>query len=66
MQRALGDAQRRAVTELVRVSPVADALGRRFVAAGHEIALMDEARLVPSGVVRLIELQEQGYAYIRP
>lgn len=40
MQRALGDAQRRAVTELVRVSPVADALGRRFVAAGHEIALV--------------------------
>ena len=40
MQRALGQAQRRAVTELVRVSPVADALGRRFVAAGHEIALV--------------------------
>jgi intracellular sulfur oxidation DsrE/DsrF family protein len=33
---------------------------------GHEIALMDEAGVVPSGVVRLIELQEQGYAYVRP
>ena len=34
--------------------------------AGHEITLMDEAKIVPSGVVRLIELQEQDYAYIRP
>lgn len=33
---------------------------------GEEIALMDEAVVVPSGVVRLIELQEQGYAYVRP
>ncbi len=34
--------------------------------AGHDIALMDEAVVVPSGVVRLIELQEQGFAYVRP
>ena len=34
--------------------------------AGHDITLMDEAAVVPSGVVRLIELQEQGYAYVRP
>ncbi len=34
--------------------------------AGHEVPLMSEAVLVPSGVVRLIELQEEGYAYIRP
>jgi hypothetical protein len=33
---------------------------------GKEIALVSEARVVPSGVVRLIELQEKGYAYIRP
>ncbi|RMH46039.1 MAG: hypothetical protein D6688_05415 [Alphaproteobacteria bacterium] len=33
---------------------------------GHEIKVMDEAQVVPSGVVRLIELQEQGYAYVRP
>ena len=33
---------------------------------GHEIQLMSEAVIVPSGVVRLIELQEQGYAYVRP
>jgi len=34
--------------------------------AGHDIVLMDEANMVTSGVVRLIELQEQGYAYVRP
>ena len=34
--------------------------------AGHAITLMSEAKITPSGVVRLIELQEQGYAYVRP
>lgn len=34
--------------------------------AGANVPIMDEAAMVPSGVVRLIELQEQGYAYIRP
>ncbi len=34
--------------------------------AGHEVKLMGEASVVPSGVVRLVELQEEGYAYVRP
>jgi len=34
--------------------------------AGHDIEIMSEAKVVPSGVVRLIELQEEGYAYVRP
>ncbi|SPF79969.1 DsrE family protein [Pseudoprimorskyibacter insulae] len=34
--------------------------------AGHDVALMSEAVVTPSGVVRLIELQENGYAYVRP
>lgn len=34
--------------------------------AGKDVPIMDEASMVPSGVVRLIELQEQDYAYIRP
>ena len=37
---ALTAAQRRAVAELLRVSPVADELGRRFAAAGHELHLV--------------------------
>ena len=34
--------------------------------AGMDVPLVAEAKLTPSGVVRLIELQEQGYAYVRP
>lgn len=34
--------------------------------AGKDVALLSEAEKVPSGVVRLIELQENGYAYVRP
>ncbi len=34
--------------------------------AGKEIPIMSEAGMVTSGVVRLIELQEDGYAYVRP
>ena len=33
---------------------------------GKEIELIAEATMVPSGVVRLVELQEEGYAYVRP
>src|ERR687889_2668923 len=38
--RALSAAQRRALAELLRVSPVADELGRRFAKAGHELHLV--------------------------
>src|SRR5215472_7510322 len=37
---ALTKAQQAAVAELMRVSPVADELGRRFGAAGHELHLV--------------------------
>ena len=33
---------------------------------GKDVTFVSEARVVPSGVVRLIELQGEGYAYIRP
>jgi intracellular sulfur oxidation DsrE/DsrF family protein len=33
---------------------------------GHPIAIIPQATIVPSGVVRLIELQEQGWSYVRP
>jgi hypothetical protein len=35
-------------------------------AEGKPVSLISEAKVVPSGVVRLMELQGQGYAYIRP
>lgn len=34
--------------------------------SGNTVALLDEAEMVPSGVVQLVMLQEQGWAYIRP
>jgi poly(A) polymerase len=39
-RRDLTAVQRKAVAELLRVSPVADELGRRFAAAGHELHLV--------------------------
>jgi intracellular sulfur oxidation DsrE/DsrF family protein len=35
-------------------------------AEGKAVTLIGEAKVTPSGVVHLIELQKQGYAYIRP
>jgi intracellular sulfur oxidation DsrE/DsrF family protein len=35
-------------------------------AEGQEVPLIPEATIVPAGVVRLLELQEQGWAYLRP
>ncbi len=33
---------------------------------GHAIPIVPQATVVPAGVVRLTELQELGWAYIRP
>jgi intracellular sulfur oxidation DsrE/DsrF family protein len=33
---------------------------------GHPITIVPQASVVPSGVVRLSELQEQGWTYIKP
>jgi len=35
-------------------------------AENKPVTLLSEAKVTPSGVVRLMELQKQGYAYIRP
>ena len=34
--------------------------------SGKEVKLLSESTKVPSGVVQLISLQEQGYAYVKP
>src|ERR1035437_5908341 len=33
---------------------------------GHPITVLPEAVVVPSGVVRLMELEERGWSYVRP
>jgi intracellular sulfur oxidation DsrE/DsrF family protein len=35
-------------------------------AEGKTVPIISDAALVPSGVVRLMELQEQGWSYVRP
>lgn len=35
-------------------------------AEGKEVPIVPDATIVPSGVVRLMELQEKGWSYIRP
>jgi intracellular sulfur oxidation DsrE/DsrF family protein len=35
-------------------------------AEGHAISVVPDASIVPSGVVHLMELQEQGWSYVRP
>ena len=35
-------------------------------AEGKPVTLLSEATVMPSGIVRLVELQKQGYTYIRP
>lgn len=50
----------------IRFSACGNTLKSMSEKAGHDIALMQEAQVVPSGVVRLMELQEEGYTYIRP
>lgn len=35
-------------------------------AENKQITLISEAKVMPSGVIRLMELQAKGYAYIRP
>jgi uncharacterized protein len=33
---------------------------------GHPITIIPQAHLIPVGVVRIMELEEQGYSYVRP
>ena len=35
-------------------------------AEGKPVTLLSEATVMPSGIVRIIELQSEGYAYIKP
>ena len=33
---------------------------------GHPIPIVAQAKIVPAGVVRIMELEEQGYSYLKP
>ena len=50
----------------VTLSGCDNTLGRQSKQEGKEISLVSEARLVPTGIGRIVQLQEQGWTYIRP
>ncbi|CUH65699.1 hypothetical protein TG4357_02009 [Thalassovita gelatinovora] len=52
--------------EHLKFSACANTLRNMSKKMGKDVEVMSEAVVVPSGVVRLIELQEQGYSYVRP
>jgi len=33
---------------------------------GHAIAIIPQATIVPAGVVRIMQLEEEGYSYVKP
>lgn len=41
-------------------------LGNQSKQENKTIALVPEAHLVPSGIARIVELEEQGWTYVRP
>ncbi len=50
----------------VTFAACANTQGNMAKSEKKDIKIMSEATIVPSGVVHLIELQRQGYAYIKP
>ena len=53
-------------SEDVVFSACGNTMAKMSKKAGHEIKVLSEARVVPGGVIRLIELQNDGYAYLKP
>jgi intracellular sulfur oxidation DsrE/DsrF family protein len=52
--------------EHIKFSACGNTLAGMTKKEGKKPELISEAQVVPSGVVRLIELQEEGYTYVRP
>ncbi len=50
----------------MQFSACGNTLAKMQEKAGKDLPLLSEAKLVTSGVVRLMELQEQGYSYVKP
>ena len=53
-------------TQNIRFSACANTMKGIEKRTGKEPKLIDGVEVVPAGVGRIMELQEQGYAYIRP
>jgi len=62
----LASLKKRAFPSKVTYSACHNTMMKMEKKEGHAIPIVSEARIVPGGVVRLTELQEQGWAYIKP
>lgn len=50
----------------VTLTGCANSMAAQGKQEGQELSLVPEARLVPAGIARIVELQEQGWVYVRP
>ena len=50
----------------IRFSACGNTMRKATEKSGKEPQLIDGVKVVPAGVARIVELQEKGYAYIRP
>ncbi len=62
----LATIRKRAFPSKVTYSACGNTKAKMEKKEGHPVKIVSEARVVPGGVVRLTELQEQGWAYIKP
>ena len=53
-------------SDIIQFSACGNTHRKMVEKAGKDIPLLSEAVITPSGVVRLVELQENGYAYVKP
>jgi len=62
----LASLKKRAFPSKVTYSACGNTMAKAEKKEGHPVKIVSDARVVPGGVVRLTELQEQGWAYIKP
>ena len=53
-------------TKNLVVSGCGNTMSNQSKQENREITLLPEARIVPTGIGRIVELQEQGWTYVRP
>jgi intracellular sulfur oxidation DsrE/DsrF family protein len=55
-----------ALYENVTFSACGNTMKKVAKKSGKDVTLVEGVRVVPAGVVRIMELQEQGWIYVRP
>ncbi|HUB16714.1 MAG TPA: hypothetical protein VMB34_32570 [Acetobacteraceae bacterium] len=50
----------------IAFSGCGNTLRKATISEGRKISLLPQAHVVPTGIVRIVQLQEQGWSYVRP